>query len=372
MTLTRTRSRLRSILWTLGSVLLVGCSGAGAALEPGLVGTWRASGTTMTGSMQRTGSFLLRIEHDGRYVLVSQGGTDFVVDSGRYVEARGGGYVRAAASGLEDRGRYALRGDELRFTSFYGELTARRAPADAGEPMLTRVATLLRIPTRNQIAHWTSRAAQYAELWAPDARLEYVSMSGFDERGLLSPTSTASIGFYSPARGRLLLLSPMRNGAGMTMSLGSSGSFQPAARGIPVPIVDFAMLVNRQRDAGVSARYAAAKLGWYGEGRAPPRLLWLATLDRGAGFERHCLDAATVQIVDCRRYAGDPEAELAALEKRARAAWAEMQQRWSSGDSSSGNLSYVPPSDFDRCGARGGSFNGVGCYESSGAEIRGY
>lgn len=364
--------RLRPAGWAVCFGLLGGCAGASAAIDPGLVGTWQATGTTMTSSMQRTGSFLLRIDRDGRYLLVSQGDTDFVVDSGKYAEARGGAYVRAAASGLEDRGRYALRGDELRFTSFYGELTARRAPAGAGEPTLTRVATLQRIPPRNQIAHWTSRAAQYAELWSPDARLEYVSMTGFDERGLLTPTSSATIAFYSPARGRLLLLSPMQNGAGLTMSPAARGSYQPAARGIPVPIVDFAMLVNRQRDAGVGARYATADLRWYAEGRAPPSLMWLARLTSGAGFDRHCLDAATVEIVDCRRNAGDPEAELAALEKRAKAAWAAMQQRWSSGDSSSGDLSFVPQSDFDRCGARGGSFNGVGCYESSGAEIRGY
>lgn len=366
------RSSLRRFVRAVGCVLLVGCSGASAAIEPGLVGTWQATGTTMTSSMQRTGSFLLRIESDGRYLLVSQGDTDFVVDSGKYAQARDGGYVRTAATGLEDRGRYELRGDRLRFTSFYGELTARRAAARAGEPMLTRVATLQRIPPRNQIAHWTSRAAQYAELWSPDARLEYVSMTGFDGRGLLTPTSSATIGFYSPARGRLLLLSPMQNGTGLTMSIGMPGAYQAAARGIPVPIVDFAMLVNRQRAGGVNARYATADLRWYGEGRAPPRLLWLARLASGTGFERHCLDAATVEIVDCRRNAGDPEADLAALEKRARAAWAAMQQRWSSGDASSGDLSYVPQSDFDRCGARGGSFNGVGCYESSGTEIRGY
>jgi hypothetical protein len=56
-------------------------------------------------------------------------------------------------------------------------------------------------------------------------------MTGFDERGLLTPTSSATIAFYSPARGRLLLLSPMQNGAGLTISPAARGSYQPAARG---------------------------------------------------------------------------------------------------------------------------------------------
>jgi hypothetical protein len=364
---------VRALLMS-AACLLAGCSGTvgAGAIDPAFVGTWQARGTVMTSSMQRTGTFALRIERDGTYLLASQGGSEFVVDSGRYSTARDGGYVRTTASGLEDRGTYVRSGGGFRLRSFYGELAASPAAPGSGGPAFTRLATLLRVPPRNHVSHWVSRAAQYAQLWQADARLDTVSMTDFDDRGLLKPTSMVTISFYSPSHDTFLLLSPTRSGTGaMTMSVAPRAGRAVAARGIPVPVVDFAMLVNRQRDAGVSARYATADLRYYGEGGAP-RLLWLARTQGGAGFERHCLDAATVAVVDCRRFAGDPEKELAALQRRAAAAWAAMQQRWSSGDSSSGDLSYLPPSDFDRCGSRGGSFNGVGCYDSIGSEIRGY
>ncbi len=342
-------------------------------VDSDLIGTWQASGTMMTGSMHRSGDFLLRIETDGAYLLLSQGGTDFVIDAGRFSETPDGSYVRKTSTGLEDRGTWEIQGDALHLHSLYGELTARRADPATGEPDLTRLTTLLRIPPRNHISHWVSRAAQYAVLWQPDARLEYVSMLGFDERGLLLPTTSATIAFYSPERDLLLLLSPTATASGaMTMAVVPRGSRPVSPRGIPVPVMDFALLVNRHFDAGQRERYATADLRWFAEGAGPPRLLWLAALEGRGGFDRHCLDAITATVVDCRQHAGDHYAEFAALEERAEAAWATLQQRWAAGDASSGDLSYTPQSDFERCSGRGGSHNGVGCFFSSGEEIRGY
>ncbi len=349
-----------------------GARGAGGPVDRALVGAWRGSGTVMTASVQRSGSFVLRIAEDGAYVLVSSDGPDFVVDTGHFTEGRAGGYVRRMSSGLEDRGRYEVEGDRLRFTSVYGELKATRAATGEGEPGLTRVATLARLPTRNHISQWTARAAQYAQLWQADARLEYVSLAGFDDRGLLLPQTSATIGFYSPSVDGFLLLSPRGDTGAMVMSTSPRGGREVGPRAIPVPIIDLAMLVNRQRAAGQAVRYSTATLRFVTTGGAPPRLLWMAATADSTGLDRHCLDAATGEVVDCRRVAGDPRADLEALERRAVAAWTAMQQRLSAGDASSGDFSYVPPSDFERCGLRGGSHNGVGCFGGDGAEIRVY
>ena len=362
---------MRAIL-LLSSLFAAGC-GASAGVDPldtGLVGVWQARGTVMTASMQRTGTFLLRIASDGTYALVSTGGPDFVADTGRFTQARAGGYVRQMPTGLEDRGQYSLTPERLRFTSIYGELEATRAPSGAGEPGLTRLATMARIPVRNHVSHWTARAAQYAALWQRDARLEYVSLTGFDERGLLKTDTSVTIGFYSPSQDRFLLLSPAPGGrSSMVLSTMPRGDRAVGSRAIPLPIVDLAILANRQRQAGQRARYSAADLRFVSQGGAS-RLLWVARLEVSNGLDRHCLDVARAEVVDCRAVAGDPRADLAQLEQRAAAAWASMQSRLGAGDTSSGDFSYVPPTDFERCGLRGGSHNGVGCFATDGAEIR--
>jgi len=361
------------VLLILASLLVSGCvaRGGAAGVDPGLVGTWQANGTVMTGSMQRSGAFLLRVREEGDYVLASSGATAFVIDTGRFTQAGGGAYVRRMQTGLEDRGTYEVSAGGLRVTSMYGQFTASRAAAGVGEPDLTRIATLALMPPRNHISQWTARAAQYAGIWKRDARLEYVSMAGFDDRGLLGPETSATIGFYSPSVDQFLLLSPAPGGTGaMVVSTSPRGGRAVGPRGIPVPIIDLAMLVNRQRAAGRPVRYAAADLRFVAEGGAAPRLLWMARTAGSTGLDRDCLDAATGEVVDCRRVAGDPRADLEALERRAVAAWAAMQQRWATGDTSSGDFSYVPPSDFERCGLRGGSHNGVGCFGSDGSEIR--
>lgn len=362
---------MRTIVLFMSLVCAACGATAGATVDGSLVGAWQMTGTTMTSSMQKSGAFFMRIEPDGTYALVSSGGPEFVVDAGRFTAASGGGYVRRMATGLEDRGSYERSGTQLRFRSAYGELAGTPARAGDGEPGLTRVATLSRIPPRNHVSQWTARAALVAELWQRDARLEYVSMTGFDARGLLTPDSSVTIGFYSRALDRFLLVSPARNGSGVPVVFTAPRSGQGLGpRGIPLPITDLALLVERQRAAGQPATYAAADLRFVSNGAAPPRLLWMARLQSGAGLDRHCLDVATARAVDCRAVAGDPRAELAALEQRAAAAWRAMQSRLDAGDASSGDFSYVPQTDFERCDGRGGSHNGVGCFASDGSEIR--
>jgi hypothetical protein len=357
-------------LWLAG-LLAAAATSAAAAIDPMLVGTWDARGTVMTSSMQKSGAFLLRIGADGRYLLVSSGDGDFVADTGRFASASAGGYVRVTATGLEDRGSYARAAGGLTLRSFYGEFAARPAPAGAGEPALTRLATLLRVAPGADVAGWVARGAQYAELWARDARLEYVSVTEPDADGRLGPRSTATVGFYSPLRNRFLTLSPTRTGSGAMVAFTAPRSGQILGpRGIPVPIVDLATLVRQMRKGGFAGRYATADLRFYGDTPSKSRLLWLARLEGGAGLRRHCLDAARGAVVDCNRFAGDPAAELDALGRRATAAWAAMQRRWSSGDASATSMELPPPSSFDQCGMMGGTMrDGTTCIGGGGDRL---
>lgn len=353
-------------------LLLAGATTASpAAIDPMLVGTWDAQGMVMTSSMQKSGAFLLRIGADGRYLLVSRGDGDFVADTGRFFSAKAGGYVRVTATGLEDRGSYSRSTAGLALRSFYGELAAKPAPAGAGEPALTRLATLLRIAPGTDVAGWVARGAQYAELWARDARLEYVSITEPDADGRLGPRSTATVGFYSPQRNRFLTLSPARSGGGTMIAFTAPRSGQVLGpRGIPVPIVDLSTLVRETRKAGFTGRYATADLRFYGDAPSTSRVLWLARIQGGAGLQRHCLDAARGTVADCNRFAGDPAAELDALGRRAAAAWAAMQRRWSRGDTNAASMELPPPGSFDQCGMMGGTMrDGTTCIGAGGDRL---
>jgi hypothetical protein len=355
---------------SLALLLLAATLRPAFAIDSALVGTWQGEGAVMTSSMQKTGRYLLRIEPDGRFVLLLRSPTDFAVDSGRFESASRGGFVRKLSTGLEDRGTYRVNGDGLQFSSFYATWSARRANDPRGEAQLNLLATLERTPVRPRISDWVARSRASAQLWQPDAELQYVSISGLGDDGLLRPDTQASIGWYSRRTDQYLVLAPTRTGRGSLTSFVTPRSGRALnPRAIPVPIRDVDLLVKGQRARGFRGGYGAIELRSYGPSPAQSRVMWLATVRNSLRFERHCWDVESAQITDCRPLAGDPEKDYRELEARAAAAWAALN-RQAAGGSVDGAALELPPSDYDRCGGAGGRMGeGSRCYNASGDVI---
>ncbi|MFO1425460.1 MAG: hypothetical protein U1F11_00495 [Steroidobacteraceae bacterium] len=350
-------------------VLLLVFARPALAIDSDLVGTWRGEGTVMTSSMQKNGRYLLRIEPDGHFLLVVRSASDFAVDSGRFEAASRGGFVRRLSTGLEDRGTYRVQGDALQFTSIFASWSAQRSREPADEASLQLLAVLERTPVRPRVSDWVARARASALLWQPDAALEYVSLAGLGDDGLLRPDTTTTIGFYSKRTDQFLLLSPTRTGGGaLTSSVaavraGSSGRDRSRCRS--------AMSTNWSRASGRGASgapMATMQLRFFGDSPAKARVLWMATVSNSPRFERHCLDVAAGTLTDCRPLAGDPEKDYRELEARAAAAWAAMQRQSAGGSVDSSSLE-MPRSDYERCNGAGGTYNGSECFNSYGEKV---
>lgn len=340
------------------------------AIDSALVGTWQGQGAVMTSSMQKTGRYLLRIEPDGRFVLLLRSPADFAVDSGRFESASRGGFVRKLATGLEDRGTYRVSGTSVQFSSVYATWGAQRASDPVGETQLKLLAALELTPVRPRISDWVARSRASAQLWQPDAELQYVAISGLGDDGLLRPDTQASIGWYSRRTDQYLVLSPTRTGRGaLTSFITPRNGRALNARAIPVPIRDVDLLVKGQRARGFKGGYGAIELRSYGSSPAQSRVMWLATVRNSPRFERHCWDVEAAQITDCRPLAGDPEKDYRQLEARAAAAWAALNRQATGGRVDDAALE-LPPSDYDRCGGAGGKMgDGSRCYNASGDVI---
>lgn len=340
------------------------------AIDSALVGTWQGDGPVMTSSMLKTGRFLLRIEADGRFVLVLRAPQDFAVDSGRFESASGGGFVRKLGTGLEDRGTYRVDGNGLRFSSVFATWSVRRSTDPRDAASLAMVSVLERTPVRPRISDWVARSRASAQLWQADAQLQYVSITGLGDDGSLKPDTMTSIGWYSPKLDQFLLLSPTRAGGGTLTSLTVPRNGRALnARPIPVPIRDVDLLVKGQRARGFKGQYGAIELRSFGDSPAKSRVMWLATVRNSPRFERHCWDVEAGQLTDCRPLAGDPEKDYRELEARAAAAWAALA-RQAAGGSVSESSFEAPRSDYDRCSGAGGSMGqGSQCYNTSGDVI---
>ena len=350
-------------------VLLLVFARPALAIDSDLVGTWRGEGTVMTSSMQKNGRYLLRIEPDGHFLLVVRSANDFAVDSGRFDAASRGGFVRRLSTGLEDRGTYRIDGGTLQFSSTFATWSAQRSHDPADETALRLLAVLERTPVRPRISDWVVRARANALLWQPDAALEYVSLAGLGEDGLLRPDTTATIGFYSKRTDQFLLLSPTRTGGGaLTSSVAARAGRQLGPRPIPVPIRDVDELVKGERARGFRGAYGDVQLRFFGDSPAKARVLWMATVSNSPRFERHCLDVAAGTLTDCRPLAGDPEKDYRELEARAAAAWAAMQRQSAGGSVDSSSLE-MPRSDYERCNGAGGTYNGSECFNSYGEKV---
>lgn len=341
------------------------------AIDSALVGTWQGEGTVMTSSMQKSGRYVLRIEPDGRFLLVVRSARDFAVDSGRFETASRGAFVRRLSTGLEDRGTYRLQGGSVQFTSFYATWGAQRSAAAVDESALRLLAVLERTPVRPRISDWVVRARANALAWQPDAALEYVSIAGLGDDGLLRPETMTTIAFYSRRADQFLLLSPTRTGGGaLTSSVAPRAGRKLGPRPIPVPIRDVELLVKGERARGFKGRYGDVQLRFFGDDPRSSRVLWLAAVRNSPRFERHCLDVAAGALTDCRPLAGDPEKDYRELEARAAAAWAALTRQASAGSASSSL--ELPQSDFDRCSGLGGNYRGASCYDNQGERMGGF
>lgn len=363
----RERLVTRRWQWALWLALL---AQPAAAIDSALVGTWQGEGPVMTSSMLKTGRYLLRIETDGRFVLLLRSPTEFAVDSGRFESASSGGFVRKLSTGLEDRGTYRVGAGRVQFSSMFATWNAQQVRDPQAEAQLQLLAVLERTPVRPRISDWVSRSRASALLWQPDAELQYVSISGLGDDGLLRPDTATSIGWYSRRTDQYLVLSPTRSGGGALTSFVTPRNGRALhARAIPVPIRDVDLLVKGQRARGFKGQYGAIELRSYGDTPAQARVMWLAAVRNSPRFERHCWDVEAARITDCRPLAGDPEKDYRELERQAAAAWAAIQRQAAGGSVDNATLS-PPPTPYERCGGAGGTMGqGNNCYNSSGDVI---
>lgn len=319
----------RTLLTWLGILMLMsGCSQAtSASVDADFARTWRATGTLMTSSMVKSGEFRLRIRPDGRYALVSLPGREFVIDGGRFERLGGGSFLRRAATGNEERGNVTRVGDGFRLAGTFGSLDLQLAAPDAAQDAaLDRVATVLALDGLRSVSGWTARAMQLALMWRGDAQLVSVSVLDFDDAGALTPRSGITLRFYSRSADRLLVLSPIRMELAAFATLESPRDRSTPTRGIPVPIRDLQELVQAVRRTGSAARLVNARLQFFDESGQGAQLLWMT--DVSGSMQRWCLSGTRGELVDCRRWAGDPEADYRALAQRAAAGWRALQQRW--------------------------------------------
>lgn len=353
------------------TVAVAGCSDAASGpVDPALAGTWRATGTLFTSSMSKTGEFRLRILRDGRYALVSSPGAEFVIDGGRFGKLSGDSYLRRTATGVEDRGSVARAGEGWRLAGTFGAIELQPAAADAAQDAaLDRVATLFSLQGLNSVGAWTARAQQAALLWRADARLTNVVVLDFDADGALQPNSSLNLHFYSPSANRVLLLSPPRVELPALVASEYAPHESTPTRGIPVPIRDLQTLVRAARAAGEQEPLVNANLRFFDESGRGAKLLWMAHVS--GSMRRWCLTGTSGEMVDCRQWAGDPEAELEALAQRAAAGWRRLQQIWNPAPAAASSVDLtLPPSDFDRCSGAGGRMDGADCYNYYGERIR--
>ncbi|MGC4028694.1 MAG: hypothetical protein QM696_07480 [Steroidobacteraceae bacterium] len=347
--------------WIWSCLLLVACGGSSGtfgSIDSSLVGTWQGEGSLMTSSMAKQGRYLLRIERDGSFVLAVRSDNDFALDTGRFDSASGGGFVRHLASGLEERGTYRIANGTLSVQSIFASWSAHPAGKDENAT-LDAVVAVSRVPAQPRISDRVTRAAAIARLWQPDAGLEYVSLTGLGEDGLLLPDTQATIGFYSRRTRQFLTLSPLRSGAGFSMFVAARTNQELGPRAIPVPIRDVQWLIQGERNRGFKGRYGAIQLRFFGDSPRQARALWLAQVGNSDHFVRHCWDLAADQITDCRPLAGDPDKDYAELEAKAAAAMAAMMQSASGGGS---NTSFeIPQDDLTRCYGAGGNPAGNAC-----------
>ena len=348
------------LIWRilLGSVALAigGSAAVASQVDPALAGTWRATGKLMTSSMVKSGEFRLRIGRDGRYSLVSAPGSEFVIDGGRFEQLGRVGYHLRTATGTEDRGSVALAGGGFRLSGTFGSFELQPASANAAQDAaLDRVATVFAMQGLRSVGAWTSRAMQLALLWRGDAQLVSISALDFDEQGLLTPRSSLNLRFYSRAADRLLVLAPVRTDLAAFAVFETTRDRRTPTRGIPVPIRDLQELVHAVRAQGNRARLVNARLQFFDESGRGAQLLWLT--DVSGSMQRWCLTGTRGELVDCRRWAGDPEADYGALAKRAAAGWRVLQDRWSGA-----SAGPAEPSAMDRCLSIGATWRYNTCY----------
>jgi hypothetical protein len=353
------RTRVLSfVILLLLVVAVAGCVDRPGA-EPGatpFAGTWRASGSVMTTSMLKQGEFRMRIRPDGRYSLVSAPGGEFVIDGGRFTELDTARFIRLTAAGAEDRGTVVRAGSGWRLSGTWGALDLQPVPPDAAQDeALDRVAAVFALEGLRSVAGWTARAQQLALLWRPDAQLTSVSVVDFDANGLLQSRSTLSMVFQSPNSDRALLLAPVRTELPAFFASENRLAAAAPGRAIPVPIRDLQELVGAVRATGSTQRLVNARLQFFDESGRGAQLLWM--VDVAGSMQRWCMTATQGEIVDCRVWAGDPEAEYEALARRAAEGWRALQQHWSGAAGGGTGLSAM-----DRCMGVGATWRDGACY----------
>lgn len=350
-------------------LVAAGC-GTGLAAEPAgpvdraLVGTWDGSGTILTSSLRKSGSFTLRIEPDGRYILVLRAIDDFAIDWGPWTTSQDK-FARTDSTGMEDQGTYRRIGEVFLVTSIFGTFELRPA-RDKQDALFQGLGNLMRIPPTPAISDWTARAAAWAMLWQSDAALDQVEASRLAENATLAPYSELGMTFYSAAVGRFLQLSPSQNGT-LTSAIGPRGARAPAPRPIPVPIVDLSEMLRDARAAGFTGRYTSAVLRVFGETPEQSRPQWSANV-AGGGLGRQCFDLAARLLTDCAPPADDAARDYAALSARATQAWQWIQAQWAQG-LTEGSTWSLEASETARCKAEGGTYRDAACSAADGRRI---
>jgi hypothetical protein len=334
-------------------------------VDRALVGTWEGSGTILTSSMRKSGSFTVRIESNGQYILVLRAVDDFAIDWGPWTTTPGK-FARNDSTGMEDQGTYRRIGDVFLFSSIFGTFELRAA-RDKQEAVFQRLGNLMRIAPTPAISDWTARAAAWAAMWQADAGLDQIEASGLSNDGTMTPHSDVSITFFSRAVGRFLLLSPSLSGA-ITSAIAPRGSRAPAPRPIPVPIADVSEMLRDARAGGFKGRYTSAVLKFQGDQPEQARPQWAAIVTGGGGFNRQCFDLATDRLSECGATAGDAGKDYDALAARAAAAWSWIQQQWAQGGAQSSTWS-LESSELARCRASSGTYKAGACAGSDGARI---
>jgi len=311
-------------------------SSAGDSLQ----GTWSMQGSLVVGGAPQQGSGTLKVMPDRRFVWVFQGPKTFNLAQG---EARvGSGKLDLnPLGGAPMSGELARDGTGYRFTSWAG--TLRLQPLANTPATLETAARVTGIAATPSISDWAARAALAAPLWAPDAALHSVSMLDITPGGHLGPKTSIDVRFYSPSRRQMLLAA--RGPAGVLHTVVTD--WQPSARDaafipIPMPILDAADVVRAARAQGRKVIYTSAQLETASGADKRPGVLWRMSIAGSGGFGRDCYSVSTQRFIDCTQYFGDPIAEFEALQRRAAAAWAAMQSRWSQGDGSATSLSGQP------------------------------